>query len=474
MKKKMIAGAGMVIISLCVAFAGKNISFEEESHIYKAAAVSVSDAYAGEQWALSNDGSFSMETGQNRFQVFEFPFEMPYAPFQWGGPEHGRRGRDSSDPNGRDRGGNTQHEIGPGYVQGDSTGSVFVKQSLDSYRLNDKADMDDLREQMLVIVHRSSSSSSDSAVAGIDINVEQAWNIYGEGKRDVIIALIDTGVDTSHEDLGEHIWVNSGEIPGNGVDDDGNGYVDDVYGWNFYDGNNQIFVGSDDDHGTHGAGTIAANSNNGIGITGIIRGNHIKLMILKVLGGEEGAGDADSLIDAIHYAESKGASICNLSLSSYYSDIELYDAMASSNMLFVIAAGNGDTMGIGENIDIIPSYPADFHLSNSIVVANLNYDGDLHYSSNYGPSSVDLAAPGSYILSTTSGNTYSYMTGTSMAAPMVTAAAAMLYSGTETLTLSQVKDAILNNVTRLDTLSGKVKTGGMLNLGAAMAAVAGY
>ena len=132
-------------------------------------------------------------------------------------------------------------------------------------------------------------------------------------------------------------------------------------------------------------------------------------------------------------------------------------------MLFVVAAGND-----GADLELAPSYPASYHLDNLITVANLRYDGNLDPTSSYGASSVDLAAPGTHILSTTPGNSYSYMTGTSMAAPMVTGAAAMVWSHFDGIGAAEVKEILLNSVTPLDSLSGKVKTGGMLNVGAAL------
>lgn len=308
-----------------------------------------------------------------------------------------------------------------------------------------------------------------TATAGVDINVTDAWARYGTGTHDAIVALIDTGIDRSHEDLADAIWVNTDEIADNGIDDDGNGYVDDVYGWNFYNSNNQIYVGEEDSHGTHGAGTIRANTGNGLGIAGIVPGNRVCIMALKALGGEEGGGSTASLIRAIRYAEQNGAVICNLSLTSTTDDRALYQAIANSNMLFVVAAGNGDSRtGIGVNTDVTPFYPAAYDLDNIISVANLTFDGTLHSSSNYGAVSVDLAAPGSYILSTTPGNTYSYMTGTSMAAPMVTGAAAMVYSYFDGIGPADVKEILLSTVTPMDSLAGKTVTGGMLNVGAAL------
>lgn len=391
-----------------------NVSLIQPNYVYTTAALSANDPLLPLQWALYNDGSFRMEERHNRFPVFDFPFDTPSAPWQWTPPD------DFGRPGG---------------------GAVKVKNT--AYRT-------------------SSSARQIMAVAGIDINLDDAWEVY-KSNRDVVVALIDTGVDYTHKELKDSIWINEDEIAGNGIDDDGNGYIDDVYGWNFYSNNNRVFTGSYDDHGTHCAGTIAAKADNGTGIAGIVQGDGVKIMVLKALGGPDGSGTTASIIKAIKYAEANGASICNLSLCSSVNDRALYKAIAESSMLFVVAAGND-----GADIDSRPCYPASYDLDNIISVANLNYNGSLHYSSNYGRSSVDLAAPGSYILSTTTYNSYSYMTGTSMAAPMVTAAAAMVYSYYEGITLADVKEIILNSVKKLDSLDGKVATGGMLDLGAAL------
>lgn len=392
----------------------ETVVYFQPNFAYRSDAISTNDAQGGQQWALSNDGSFQMQEEKNRYPVYEDPFSTPFAPGRWTMPQDfGRPG-------------------GPG-------GRMRQR----SYW---------------------TAATPASAVAGVDINVETAWQLYDGGSRDVVIALIDTGVDYSHEDLQDAIWVNEGEIPGNGIDDDGNGYVDDVYGWNFYRNNNRVYTGSEDSHGTHGAGTMLAASGNGVGIAGIVPGGHVKVMVLKALGGSEGEGSTAAIIQAIRYAEANGASICNLSLGSDQDDRALYRAIASSNMLFVAAAGND-----GTDTDRVPSYPASYDLDNIISVANLNYDGTLHSSSSYGVKSVDLAAPGSYILSTTPGNGYSYMTGTSMATPMVTAAAAMVYSQYQNISLADVKEILLSAAKPLDSLNGAVATGGMLDLGAAMA-----
>lgn len=315
----------------------------------------------------------------------------------------------------------------------------------------------------------SESAGTVLAVEGMDINIIPAWEKYNkkEDKRKVTVALIDTGVDYSHEELWNSVWVNEDEIPGDGIDNDGNGYVDDLYGWNFYSNNNQVYVGAEDNHGTHSAGTIAA-AKNGKGIVGINDPEYVKVMIIKALGTKSGIGSPDNVVKAIRYAEDNGASICNLSFGTTKYSEELYQTMKNSGMLFVVAAGNGDMAERGYSIDSHPVYPAAFDLDNVISVANLSLDGKLDPSSNFGTKSVDLAAPGSYILSTVSGNGYSYMSGTSMAAPMVTGVAAMVYSYDTGISVGDIKARILNSVRRLDSLFGKTLTGGMLDASAAL------
>ena len=384
--------------------AREDVALVQPNYTYESTALSTSDPLAAEQWALNNDGTFQLEEQENRYPVFDNPFEIPSAPWQW---------------------------IAPWWMWsagGTSAGSIQVQ-----------------------------------AVPGIDIGAEEAWSLYDSGSRDVVVALVDTGIDYTHEDLAGRIWINQDEIPGNGIDDDGNGYIDDVYGWNFYSGTNDVYAGTEDTHGTHGAGTIAANAGNGVGIAGIVQSDHVKVMAVKALGGSDGSGTTASIIQAIQYAEANGAQICNLSLGSSQNDPALYRIIAESSMLFVVAAGNDST-----DLETSPSYPASYDLDNLISVANIRYDGELDPTSSYGAASVDLAAPGSYILSTTPGDTYSYMTGTSMAAPMVSAAAAMVYSAFPDATLADVKDILLASVQKLDSLTGRTATGGMLDLGAAM------
>ncbi|OUP82220.1 UNVERIFIED_ORG: peptidase S8 [Lacrimispora saccharolytica] len=313
------------------------------------------------------------------------------------------------------------------------------------------------------------SRGTTFAKAGMDINLTPARAAYDavEGKTETVVAVIDTGIQTDHEELSGGIWTNADETPGDGTDNDGNGYVDDVNGWNFYAGNNQLYSGREDNHGTHSAGTIAA-AKNGRGITGICDPAYVKIMPIKVLGTEEGIGTPEHVAQAIRYAEANGASICNLSFGTARFNQELYDTMKNSGMLFVVAAGNGDRSGNGINIDESPVYPAAFDLDNVISVASMRLDGNLDPSSNYGPAGVDLAAPGKYILSTISGNQYAYMSGTSMAAPMVTGVAAMIKSAYPDTDTGRLRQLILSSVKENSAMDGKTATGGMLDAGKAM------
>lgn len=316
--------------------------------------------------------------------------------------------------------------------------------------------------------------SSIQAQAGTDINALAAWQLYDSTKasgswqfRDVTVAIIDTGVDTSHAELSDALWVNGDEIPGDGIDNDQNGYIDDVNGYNFFDHNNVLRSNMIADiHGTHAAGTIGAKRGNG-GMSGLTDNDHVKLIILKALG-SNGGGTEQSIIEAIRYAEANGADICNLSLGGTDVFPELEQTIAASDMLFVVSCGNGDESGRGYNIDSSPVYPASYGYDNIIAVANLSLTGQLDESSNYGPQSVDIAAPGTYVLSTIPGNRFDFLTGTSMAAPMVTGICAMVYSYRTDLDLAGVRNAVLGSARRLDSLNGLVASGGIPDMYAAM------
>ncbi|MBL4936324.1 S8 family serine peptidase [Clostridium sp. YIM B02515] len=227
-------------------------------------------------------------------------------------------------------------------------------------------------------------------ISGIDINIKKAWTIT-QGSEDVVVGVIDTGIDINHPELKNRIWINKNEIPGNGVDDDNNGYVDDVYGWDFYNNDNTVFDAKDGDkHGTHVAGTIAAEINS-IGIVGVAP--KVKIMPLKFIG--PFGGTTDDAIRTISYAKQMGVKILNNSWGGSGDDTLLKQAIEASGSLFVVAAGNEMS-----NNDINPSFPAAYDSQNILSVASVNNKGNLSWFSNYGVNSTDVAAPGEWILST--------------------------------------------------------------------------
>lgn len=296
-----------------------------------------------------------------------------------------------------------------------------------------------------------------SATQDIDMDVVEAWTHMKQEtvkRREVVVAIIDTGVDYTHPDLAKNIWVNQYEIPDDGIDNDGNGYVDDIYGWDFYNDDssvshykydrltklNQSLPEDNDDHGTHIAGIIGAVSDNGIGIAGIASNIDIKLMVLKINGGTEGTGSISDAILAIKYATKMGADICNISWGTNQYSSVLKRAIKESDMLFVAAAGN-----TGKDNDNKPVYPASLNMDNLISVTFIDANGRLTKLSNYGKNTVVIAAPGADILSTVVGS-YETLSGSSMAAPQVSAVASLLYSYDENLYPSLVKDIIINTM----------------------------
>lgn len=321
-----------------------------------------------------------------------------------------------------------------------------------------------------------------------NIAMEEAWAKGVGVNEEIIVAIMDVGIDYNHEDLQGAMWVNSGETAGDGIDNDGNGYADDVYGYNFFDGKGEVceyaYSRADgeyvDDHATHIAGIIAGRADNGMGIAGIASRNNVKLMSLKVMGdardGNGIVGYSADIMRAIEYAEANGAKICNMSLGYTTYDLLLYACMQKSELLFVCAAGNGmqRTGGNGWNIDVSPLYPAAFDLDHIISVANMNTSGMIDASSCYGAVSVDIAAPGTDILSSVVDDPYydvekyMLMTGTSMAAPMVTAVAALTASYHGNLTTEEIKEAVLEGASLNIAFADKIAGSRMLNAAGAI------
>lgn len=308
-----------------------------------------------------------------------------------------------------------------------------------------------------------------SSTPGIDLNLNNAWNYYKKNlvqKRIPVVAIIDTGIDITHPELAAHIWINSGEIPGDGIDNDGNGYIDDIHGWDFYNndatvchyGANQVSAKSsdNDNHGTHLAGIIAAEANNDIGIAGVAGDVRVELMPLKIHGGSNGKGTIANAVKAIRYATLMGADICNMSWGATVYSTSLEEAMRESTMLFITAAGNE-----GNSDDIIPMYPACFDLDNMISVTFVDADGELPSDANYGADSIDFAAPGKDIFSTVVGS-YQTMSGSSMAAPHVSALAALVYSLGKWYA-PEVKQLFLSSLLPVPALEGNVRYPGIPN-----------
>ncbi|MGN0242931.1 MAG: S8 family peptidase [Lachnospiraceae bacterium] len=309
--------------------------------------------------------------------------------------------------------------------------------------------------------------------AGYDIKLEQAWAYLSNYRNPtpVTVAIIDTGVDISHSELKDALWQNSGEIANDGIDNDHNGYIDDIHGWNFCDDNHVLYDSSKvneyngsyvDDHGTHAAGTIIAATNNGKGIAGIASRMNVNIMVLKVLeekkNSDAQSGSVENVIKAIQYAEKMGARICNISFGTNQYDAALADVIERSDMLFVCSAGNA-----GRSNDVTPMYPASYPYDNVIAVADMNSYGTLADTSNYGAGSVDLAAPGTQIASTGVNQSYIYESGTSMAAPMVSGVAALLYARHDSMTATLAKQIINDSVTQNTSMNGLLKTNGYLN-----------
>ncbi len=299
-----------------------------------------------------------------------------------------------------------------------------------------------------------------------DIDAAEAWDTF-TGSSNVVIASIDTGVEYTHEDLAANMWINPGEIAGDGIDNDGNGYIDDIYGIDAFNGDSDPM--DDHDHGTHTAGTFGAVGDNGIGVAGV--NWDVQIMALKFLGAG-GTGPTSGAVEVINYMTMMktqyGVNIvvsCNSWGGGGYSQalVDSIQASINAGIMFVAAAGND-----GLNNDTFPHYPSSYDLDGIISVAATDDDDQLASFSNYGATSVDLAAPGVGILSTVVGNGYASFNGTSMATPHVAGAAGMLMALHPEASLADIKEAILSTVDPIAALDGRMVTGGRLNLANAL------
>lgn len=298
--------------------------------------------------------------------------------------------------------------------------------------------------------------NGDPGIADADIDAPEAWDTL-TGSSSFVVAVIDTGTQWSHPDLDGNIWSNPGEIAANGIDDDGNGYIDDTRGWDFYSVDNN--PDDTNGHGTHTAGTVAAEGNNGIGVAGVCW--TAKIMPLRFLG-PQGGFTSDAVL-AVQYCTNKGVKVSNNSWGGGSFSSSLYNAINASKSvghIFVAAAGNN---GTSQAI-----YPALYDLDNIISVAATDNNDGLASFSNYNSVSVDLGAPGVNIASTYTGGSYVYMNGTSMACPHVAGVAALVYMHNPGWTYSQVRSQILGTVRPVASLAGKTVTGGVVNAAAAL------
>lgn len=299
------------------------------------------------------------------------------------------------------------------------------------------------------------NSSQTGGTADADIDAPEAWGLC-TGSRDVVVAVVDTGVDYNHSDLAANMWRNPGETAGDGIDNDGNGYIDDVFGINAITHTGDPF--DDHSHGTHCAGTIGAVGNNGIGVAGV--NWRVKIMAVKFIT-SGGWGTTSDAVTGIQYAIDKGAHIMSNSWGGGGYSQSLADAIELARqrgILFIAAAGNS-----AENNDNTPFYPSSYPHDNVISVAATDHGDQLAYFSCYGSTSVDVAAPGVSVYSTLPGNSYASYSGTSMATPHVAGLAALIKAYQPTLTAAQIKSRIINTVEVLPALEGKILSNGRIN-----------
>lgn len=310
------------------------------------------------------------------------------------------------------------------------------------------------------------NTGQNGGVPGADIGVVPAWDIT-TGSTNVTVAVIDTGIRYTHQDLASQMWRNPGEIPGNGIDDDQDGFVDNIFGINAITNSGDPL--DDNNHGTHVAGTIGAASNNGSPHVGVAW--RVRLMACKFLDAS-GSGYTSDAIDCINFAVNKGAKILNNSWGGGGYSQALHDAIAAARdagVLFVAAAGNS-----ARDTDAFPNFPSCYDLENVISVAALDRSDNLASFSNYGRASVDLAAPGASIFSSTAGtdSDYNNFDGTSMAAPHVSGVAALVVARFPGITLAELRQRLLATTVPVSALTARCVSGGRLNAYSALSASA--
>ena len=292
----------------------------------------------------------------------------------------------------------------------------------------------------------------------VSIHATVAWDAF-TGNGSTLVAVFDSGVDINHPDLKSRIWTNTAEIPGDGLDNDRNGVVDDLHGASFAASTTSNDVSDSQGHGTAVAGIIGATGNNGVGIAGVNWATRI--LPLKVI--QNGAALDSDILQAMDYATRAGAKIWNLSLGGgAYSRAmsDALDAASARGVIIVTAAGNA-----GTDIDLTPSFPASYSAENLVVVAGTDDADKLAGFSNFGVATVDLAAPSTNLLTTVPGGGYGFKSGTSMAAARVSGALSLLWDAAPSSSSGLILDQLFQFITQLDSLKGKMVTGGRLDLG---------
>lgn len=307
--------------------------------------------------------------------------------------------------------------------------------------------------------------------SGMDVTAAYA-SLPNRTPQEVIVAVVDTGVDHTHPDLKDIMWTNDGDIPGDGKDNDGNGYIDDLHGINVLvrdaAGKATMDTMASHWHGTHVSGTIAATQNNGIGLAGVA--NNVKIMAIRTVPDDADELDSD-IVEAFKYAADNGARIINCSFGKAKNEggmvvRDVINLIGKQKKVLVIASAGNDSNGpfIWHNNDTSPKYPASFDSANLLVVASTTSSGSLSGFSNIGPLTVDVAAPGSNIYSTLNGGKYGMASGTSMASPNVSGVAAMILGYYPTLKTTDLKGMLMAAVVKAPAYEGKMTTGGRVSL----------
>ncbi len=290
------------------------------------------------------------------------------------------------------------------------------------------------------------------------IRAPQAWDLINSA-TDIKIAILDTGIDINHEDLSSNIWRNLEEIEGNGIDDDSNGYIDDINGFSFIESSGDLF--DEDGHGTHVAGIAAAQGNNSIGVSGVAW--NAKLVGIQILD-DQGLGSTSEIIRGIEYANTVGAKILNMSIGGNSKSLAYQNAITAvqNNGGIVVASAGNEYSNLDEN----PSYPASYPNENILSVGSVDRLGELSSFSNFSSQQVDLAAPGSKIFSTypTHKGSYATLSGTSMSAPMVSGSLALIDAKFPGLTIAERIELILGGLDRGRYWNNFNKGSGTLNL----------